>query len=386
MAVDMYLPAFPAIARDLGVSEDHIQFSLMAFFAGLMLGQLFYGPLSDRFGRKPLVYFGLVAFAVASLGCVFAADARQLTILRFVQGVGGSIGMVISLAIVRDLYTGKKAARLLSLVVLVLGAAPVVAPLLGSMVISVSPWRMVFVILALFGMLLLGLTLLFLPETRSADLRAISRPTDSLRQYGRLLVNGQYIPFVLAVSIAQAGFFAYLSASAPAFITVFGLSPFAFSLVFATNAIGMMAAARMTPYLMDRFRAQKIVRVALLVYLAAALILLVMTLMDQLSVVSFAVILFVVVATLGCVMPLSSVLAMEHVGPVAGTAAALLGAFQFGTGALASGITAALSKGSVLPMVGCIAVCGLVSTLIAFKAFPQDRLQEDRLQSSDPGA
>lgn len=380
MAVDMYLPAFPVIAKDLGASEDHVQFSLMTFFAGLMLGQLFYGPLSDRFGRKPLIYFGLVAFAIASLGCVFAADARQLSILRFVQGVGGSIGMVVSLAIVRDLYTGKQAARLLSLVVLVLGAAPVVAPLLGSMVISVSSWRIIFVILALFGMMLLGFAAAILPETRSTELRAVSKPADSIRQYARLLVNGRYVPFVLAVSIAQAGFFAYLSASAPAFITVFGLSPFVFSLVFATNALGMMAAARVTPRLLDRFHAATIVRIALLVYLTAALILLAMTLSGQLSAVSLAVVLFVVVATLGCIMPVSSALAMEHVGAVAGTAAALLGAFQFGVGALASGVTAALSNGSVLPMVGCIAVCGLVATLIAFTAFPKDRLQDSDLK------
>lgn len=380
MAVDMYLPAFPVIAKNLGASEDHVQFSLMTFFAGLMLGQLFYGPLSDRFGRKPLIYFGLVAFAIASLGCVFAADARQLSILRFVQGVGGSIGMVVSLAIVRDLYTGKQAARLLSLVVLVLGAAPVVAPLLGSMVISVSSWRIIFVILALFGMMLLGFAAAILPETRSTELRAVSKPADSIRQYARLLVNGRYVPFVLAVSIAQAGFFAYLSASAPAFITVFGLSPFVFSLVFATNALGMMAAARVTPRLLDRFHAATIVRIALLVYLTAALILLAMTLSGQLSAVSLAVVLFVVVATLGCIMPVSSALAMEHVGAVAGTAAALLGAFQFGVGALASGVTAALSNGSVLPMVGCIAVCGLVATLIAFTAFPKDRLQDSDLK------
>jgi DHA1 family bicyclomycin/chloramphenicol resistance-like MFS transporter len=208
----------------------------------------------------------------------------------------------------------------------------------------------------------------------------VSKPADSIRQYARLLVNGRYVPFVLAVSIAQAGFFAYLSASAPAFITVFGLSPFVFSLVFATNALGMMAAARVTPRLLDRFHAATIVRIALLVYLTAALILLAMTLGGQLSAVSLAVVLFVVVATLGCIMPVSSALAMEHVGAVAGTAAALLGAFQFGVGALASGVTAALSNGSVLPMVGCIAVCGLVATLIAFTAFPKDRLQDSDLK------
>jgi DHA1 family bicyclomycin/chloramphenicol resistance-like MFS transporter len=161
---------------------------------------------------------------------------------------------------------------------------------------------------------------------------------------------------------------------------VFGLSPFVFSLVFATNALGMMAAARVTPRLLDRFHAATIVRIALLVYLTAALILLAMTLGGQLSAVSLAVVLFVVVATLGCIMPVSSALAMEHVGAVAGTAAALLGAFQFGVGALASGVTAALSNGSVLPMVGCIAVCGLVATLIAFTAFPKDRLQDSDLK------
>lgn len=373
MAIDMYLPALPMIASDIGTDEGSIQFSLMMFFAGLMLGQLFYGPLSDRFGRKPLIYFGLVVFAVASFICVFATRAVELNLLRFAQGLGGSIGMVISIAVVRDLYTGLTASRLLSLVVMVLGVAPIVAPLLGSTIISVASWRIIFVLLGLFGVVLLGFVVAILPETRLAELRNVSRPADSLRHYAHLLVNRRFIPFVLALSIAQAGFFAYLSASASVFISVFGMSPLGYSILFAANAIGLMVAARTSPPLLAKFGAYRIVRTALIVYLIAAVALLIFVVTGFASLPYFAGLLFIAVTMLGFVMPLCSLLAMEGFGVIAGTAAALMGAFQFGLGALASGVTAAFPSASALPMVTCIAVCGLVATVIALTAFPDRR-------------
>lgn len=375
LAVDMYLPALPVIATELGSDEGGIQFSLMAFFAGLMLGQLFYGPLADRYGRKPLLHFGLTVFVAASLGCMLAGNARDLSILRFVQGLGGSVGMVMAFAIVRDLYTGLRAGHLLSLVVMVLGVTPIVAPLFGSAIIAMTSWRAIFLVQGGMAAILLVIVARHLPETRSVELRQEANPASTLRNYARLLGNSRYIPFVLVVSIAQAGFFAYLSASAPVFIGTFGLPPFAYSVAFALNAFGMMAGARASAMVLRKFRAAHIVRIALAVYLVAALLLLAMSLSGALSLLPFAAALFIIITALGFIMPLASLLAMETVGAIGGTAAALMGAFQFGAGALASAAMGALSDGSALPLSACIVICAVGALLISILAFPRQQTQ-----------
>jgi DHA1 family bicyclomycin/chloramphenicol resistance-like MFS transporter len=377
LAIDMYLPALPVIARGLGSDEGAIQFSLMAFFAGLMLGQLFYGPLADRYGRKPLLYFGLTVFVAASLGCSFAANAREFTMLRFVQGLGGSVGMVMAFAIVRDLYTGLKASHLLSLVVMVLGVTPIVAPLFGSAIIAIASWQVIFLVQGALAAILMVFVSRNLPETRSAELRRGAHPASTLRNYASLLVKRRYIPFVLVVSIAQAGFFAYLSASAPLFIETFGLSPFAYSVAFALNAFGMMAGARASAFVVRKVRAEHIVRIALAVYLMSALVLLGMSVAGIASLIPSAAALFVIITMLGFLMPLTGMLAMESVGAIAGTAAALMGAFQFGAGAMSSAVMGAFSDGSTLPLALCIFVCGLVATLLSLLAFPKHPAEMD---------
>ncbi len=371
LAIDMYLPALPVIASDLGSNEGAIQFSLMAFFAGLMLGQLFYGPLADRYGRKPLLYFGLTVFVAASLGCSLAGNARDLSILRFVQGLGGSVGMVMAFAIVRDLYTGLKASHLLSLVVMVLGVTPIIAPLFGSAIIAFGSWQVIFLVQGALAAMLMVFVARYLPETRSVELRHAANPASTLRNYASLLVNKRYIPFVAVVCIAQAGFFAYLSASAPIFIATFGLSPFAYSVAFALNAFGMMAGARSSAIVVRRFPPGLIIRVALAIYLLSATLLLTMSVAGLASLYPFAAALFIIIAMLGFIMPVSGMLAMESVGAIAGTAAALMGAFQFGAGALASAAMGAFSNGSTMPMAVWIFVCGLVSASLSLLAFPK---------------
>lgn len=371
LAIDMYLPAMPVIARDLGSDEGAIQFSLMAFFAGLMLGQLFYGPLADRCGRKPLLYFGLTVFVAASLGCSFAANAHEFTMLRFVQGLGGSVGMVMAFAIVRDLYTGLKASHLLSLVVMVLGVTPIVAPLFGSAIIAIGSWQVIFLAQGALAAILMVFVSRNLPETRSIESRKAAHPASTLRNYASLLVNRRYIPFVVVVCIAQAGFFAYLSASAPIFIATFGISPFAYSVAFALNALGMMAGARTSAFVARRVSPDVIIRIALAIYLLSAIVLLAMSATGILSLFPFAAALFVIIAMLGFIMPLCGMMAMESVGAIAGTAAALMGAFQFGAGALASAAMGAFSDGSTLPLALCIFGCGLASVLLSLLAFPK---------------
>jgi DHA1 family bicyclomycin/chloramphenicol resistance-like MFS transporter len=371
LAIDMYLPALPVIAADLHVDEGRMQFSLMAFFAGLMLGQLFYGPLSDRTGRKPMIYVGLALFVGASLGCTFASTAGQLAAWRFAQGLGGSIGMVIGLAVVRDLYTGRTAARLVALMMIVLGVAPILAPLVGTFITAFLPWRALFIVLALFGAACGVLVGFALPETRAAELRTPIHPGPVLRHYLHLAVSRRYMPYVAAMAIAQAGFFAYLAGSSFVFISLHGLSPTVYSLIFAFNAFGLMAGAQLGPVLMGRFQPQAIVRSALLVYAVAALALAGLELAGGAGVVALSALLFVVVTSVSFVMPLCGVMALEAYGAISGTAAALMGAFQFGAGTLASLAVGLAANGTALPMAATIAVSGTVACLVAFNAFPK---------------
>ncbi|HBR2024123.1 TPA: multidrug effflux MFS transporter [Klebsiella variicola] len=370
LSIDMYLPGMPQIASDLAVDAGAIQFSLMTFFAGLMVGQLFYGPLSDRMGRKRMIYVGLALFVIASLGCALATTAGQLTGWRFVQGLGGSIGMVIGLAMIRDVYTGRAAAGLVAMMMVVQGIAPIVAPLLGTAILAIAPWQAMFVLLAVCGIVCAALTALVLPETRLPELRATSHPSAALRNYVRLLGGRHFIPFAGVTALAMGGFFAYLAGSSFVFISVHGLSPTAYSLLFAVNAFGLMIGAQISPRLLGRFRPQAIMRAALAVYAAAALALVALEWFGGASLVSLSVLLFVVITAMAFVLPLGSVMALESYGAIAGTAAALMGALNFGAGTVASFAVGAAADGTARPMLVVIAACSLVACLIAFRAFP----------------
>ncbi|WP_026191481.1 multidrug effflux MFS transporter [Methylosinus sp. LW4] len=371
LSIDMYLPAMPQIAANLNVGEGQVQFSLMSFFAGLMIGQLFYGPISDSVGRKPVIYAGLLLFIVGSIGSITAGTAEQLAAWRFIHGLGGSAGMVMGLAIVRDLYTGQTAAKLIAMMMLVLGVAPILAPLLGSAIIAVAPWQALFGALALFGVAGLVLVWIALPETRMEELRAASRPLDAVRNYAHLLASRRFLPYVAVAAFAQAGFFAYLAGSSFVFISLHGLTPAAYSAVFAVNSIGLIAAAQTVPHLMGRFRPQTIVRASVAVYAATAVSLAAVDMAGGASLGMLAASLFVIIAARAIVMPVCSVMALESYGAISGTASALLGALQFGAGTFASFIVGATANGAALPMIAAIAVCGVAACVLAFAAFPK---------------
>lgn len=371
LGIDMYLPALPQIARALHTDEGSVQYSLMVFFTGLTLGQLFYGPLSDRFGRKPLVFFGLALFMLSSLGCVFATNLGQLLVFRFFEGLGGSIGMVIAMAVIRDLYTGHDAAKLMASVLMVLGLAPVIAPLAGSVILSFGDWRSVFVVLTALSAGILLLAAVCLPETRLPEARKHSRPKAAVGNYLRLLTSRQFMPFVLVSAIAQGGFFAYISGSASVFISMHGLSPMAYSLLFATNAIGLVTANQLSPRVVRRLGTNLATRLASGCYATCGLLLILLEATHLASLPTHAILLFFVVSCVGMLMPILSVRAMAAYGSIAGTAAALMGAIQFIGASAASGIVGSLNDGTAVPLTGTIAVCGVVAFVISITALPK---------------
>lgn len=376
-ATDMYVAAMPRMAEDLSTTDASIQLSMMTYFAGFTLGQLFYGPVSDKTGRKPMIYLALVIFILASAGCVFSTSAPHLLIFRFLQGIGGSIGMVIATATIRDVHTGHAAARLMSRVVLVLGIAPVLAPLFGSLVLQIGDWRLIFALLGALGVVVAVIAASMLPETRMAELRAKSRPSTALHWYARLLFTRSFIPYAGALALAQGGFFAYIAGSSFVLINVYGLSPMAYAIVFSLNAIGIGIGAQLAPRIAERIGVRGVVKLNATAYAIAGLVLLGLQISGLAGLVPVCVLLFIMVMNVGGIMPTCNILAMESHGAISGTAAALMGALGFGAGALGSFAIGLFDDGTALPMIAVMTACAVATALVAVFSFGRSRVPHE---------
>lgn len=363
-AIDMYLPALPSIGQSLGASMAAVQLSLMAFFVSMGIGQIIYGPVSDMFGRKAPLYFGLLLFAAGSIGCALAPDVQTLVVLRFIQGLGACAGMVIPRAIVRDLHTGHDAARLMSLLMLVFSVSPILAPLAGSFLIEWFGWRSVFWAVTVAAALGLALLATSLPETRPAADRVNSSVGSALAGYGKLLRDRHYLGLVLIGAFGMASFFAYLANSSFIMIDHYGLTPREYSFTFSVNAAAFIGVSQFTGQLSQRFGLVKVVNFAVAGFAAVMGVLLLVNLagVDRLDV--LIALLFVGFGFLGLVVPTTAVLALEEHGEIAGTASALMGTIQFVVGALVMAVVGLFVDGSARPM-----VLGIAGSAIAAYGF-----------------
>ena len=364
-AVDMYLPALPSIGQSLGASMSAVQASLMVFFISLGVGQLIYGPLSDMLGRKVPLCFGLVLFAAGSVGCAMAPDIQTLVVLRFVQGLGASAGMVIPRAVVRDLHTGHDAARLMSLLMLVFSVSPILAPLAGSLLIESLGWRSVFwavTVAAALGLVLLATSL---RETRPAADRANSTLHSALQGYGVLLRDRHFLGLVLIGAFSLSSFFAYLANSSFVLIDHYGLSPRQYSIAFGVNAAAFIGTSQFTGKLTGRFGLPPVVKAAATGHAAVMVSLLAVNLLgfDQLPV--MLALLFVGFGFLGLVIPTTAVLALDNHGRIAGTASALMGTLQFVVGAVVMATVGLFVDGTARPMLAGIAACAVIAFAMA---------------------
>jgi DHA1 family bicyclomycin/chloramphenicol resistance-like MFS transporter len=365
LSIDMYLPALPALQKALATDPAGVQWTLSAFFLGLAGGQLVYGPLSDRFGRKTPLLLGLALFTVASVGCAAASSVHALIALRLVQAAGGCGGMVITRAIVRDRYEPQDMARVLSLLVLVMGAAPMLAPLVGNLVLQVAGWRAIFVGLAGFGLLCLVLVALKIEESHSVE-RRLARVSigSALRGYGHILRHRKFVGYALSGAAAQGGMFAYITVSAFVFIEAYGLTPTAYSWLFGINAAGLIAASQVNGVLLRRLPAPVVLRRALQSYFGAALLMTASAATGIGGVVGIAVPLWLCIASLGFTFPNSMAAAMAPFGDRAGSASALMGTLQFVIAGATSSLVGHLYDGSALPMAIVIATCGGAALLL----------------------
>ena len=358
LAIDTYLPALPRIARDLHTSDALVQVSLSVYFVGIALGQAFYGPLSDRLGRKPALYLGLVMFILASVGCALATSVQMLIVFRFLQALGGCAPLVVPRAIVRDHFDQRGSVRMLSILMLVMGLAPILSPLVGGQLLGIFGWRSIFWVHAVYGSVWLMAVAVGLPESLDVARRQRQRIGAVLGIYGRLLRDRTFMAHVLVGALIFAGLLAYISGSPFVFIELFHVPPSKFGIYFGINAIGIMTASQINRWLAQRFDASQILRRALPVSLVASVALVVNAATGFGGFAGILVPLFVYIAMHGFVMPNTTALAMAPHGAVAGSASALLGSIQFILGALAGTLVGALSNGTPVPLGVVIAGCG----------------------------
>jgi DHA1 family bicyclomycin/chloramphenicol resistance-like MFS transporter len=350
LSIDMYLPAFPEIASSLGSSASAVQLTLTACVAGLALGQLVIGPLSDRVGRRVPLVAAMAVYAVASLLCATASSVGVLVGLRFVQGLAGAGGIVIARAVVRDLHTGAAAVKLFSSLMLVTGLAPILAPVLGGQLLAVTAWEGIFVALAILSALLATIVAVGLPETLPAERRTTAGLGRTVQTMGRLLRDRTFLGHALTSGLTFGSLFAYIAGSSFVLQGIYGMSPQLYSLAFAMNGLGLIAASQVNARLVERVGPGRLLRRALVCVMASAAALLVVVAIGGLSVWALLVPMFAIVSSLAFVLPNATALALADHAGVAGTASALLGVIQFLVGAVAAPFVGVAGPDTAVPM------------------------------------
>lgn len=351
LSIDMYLPAFPAMAAEFGTSASAVQFTLTSFMVGLASGQLIIGPLSDRFGRRPLMLAGTFVCILAGVACAVAPNIAALTAFRFLQGFSGAAGVVLSRAVVADRAHGAMAARAFSLMMIINGAAPVLAPLIGGSLMGVIGWRGAFWILAALAAAMFVGVVAVLPETHPKDRRHTGGVTAMLSDARSVLTNRGYLGYTLAFAFGFTVMFAYIAASPFVLQNVLGLSPLHYSFAFAANAAGIVIVNAVNARIVGRFGQRRLLHLGVgLLVLFSALLLVDAALGPVLW--ASLLLLWGAVASLGLVAANATSLALDQVRHAAGTGSAVLGALQFGLAAVVSPIVGLGGDHTALPMAG----------------------------------
>ncbi len=364
LAIDFYLPAFPAMAQAFATDEKHVQTTLAAYFLGLSIGQLAYGPVADRFGRRKPLMFGVTLFTLASLACAYAPNLDTLVLARFVQALGGCAGMVLSRAIVSDKCDPVASAKVFSQLMLVMGLAPILAPMLGGVLVNVAGWQSIFLALSLFSASCLLAVSLGLPESLPEHMPR--QPlSGAVRQYLRLFADRVFLGHALTGGIAIAGMFAYIAGSPFVFIKLYGVPAEHYGWLFGTNAAGFILVAQVNARLLAKRGPAFLLARAVWLYLAAGLVLLGVAALHPAQLWPLLVPLFICIASLGCIIPNASACAMSGQGARAGSASALMGCLQFSVAAGAAALVGLLHDGSAVPMALVISLCGALVVSVA---------------------
>lgn len=361
LSLDMYLPAFPAIANDLGVAQSAVQQTMATFLLGFAIGQMIYGPLSDSLGRRRVILLGLSLYGLVSIFCALSGDISDLTTYRLIQGLAGASGSVLGRAVIRDVYQGPDLTKALSLLMLVLTAAPMAAPLIGALVLDLWDWRAIFWTLSAYACLWSVLILVFVPETLSPDKRVTLNPSFLLTAFTQVLRHRKAMGYTLSASLGFAGMFAYISATPFIYMNIFGVSPSGYALFFAANIVSMACFSALNRRVAHKYPLPRLMTFLIWVLIVSACILLLNAFLGFGGVWGLAIPLFFFV---GCLSPMAAngiSGTLEPFGQFAGTASSLFGLFQFGLGSAAGFMVSLLNDGTAMPMAYTILACAVLS-------------------------
>ncbi len=361
-SIDMYLPGFPAIAKDLSTSAAKVSLSLSSFFIGISLGQLLYGPLLDRFGRKKPLYIGLSVYIIASIGCVFVQSIGGLIGLRVIQALGSCAATVASVTLVRDLFPVEDNAKVFALLILVLGASPMIAPTAGGYITSSFGWHAVFLVLTMICVLIFVSCIFWLPAGNAPDHERSLKPIPITKSFLSVFTTPQFYTYCLTGSLVFTGLFAYVAGAPVVFMSVFGVSPKTFGWIFAILSIGFIGSSQLNNLLLKRFNSHQILRFILICYLVVAIMFFIFSQMGWLSLPVIMIFLFLLLGCVGIANPNTSALTLAPFDKNAGTASSLMGAIQIGLGSLISIFMSLFEKPSLTPL----AIAFLMASIFAF--------------------
>jgi len=363
-SIDMYLPAFPDMATEFNVPINTIALSVSTYFLGFAVGQILYGPLLDRYGRKPPLYIGLFLYILASVGCMLSSSINALLVLRFVQALSGCVASVAAMAMVRDFFPAKQSASIISLLVLILGMSPLLAPSVGSLVISIWNWHWVFGILSAIVFIMLLLIFFFLPEGHQPDPSLSLKPVPIVKGFRDILLTKQFYIFSFAGSFAFCGLFVYVAGSPGIFMDTYHVSKKVYGGIFALLSVGFIGGSQLNHLLSRRFSNRQVFNSILLVQFFLSLLFLTGAFYNWYGIGLTLVLLFVLLFCAGLSYPNAAALALSPFKKNAGTAASLLGFIQIGIGGLVSAGAGLLPYDGAKPTAICIAVSSVAALLI----------------------
>jgi len=361
-SIDMYLPGFSGIAADLNTTVAKVSMSLSSYFIGISAGQLLYGPLLDRFGRKKPLFIGLMVYILASLGCVYVGDIDSFILLRFIQAVGSCAATVASVAMVRDLFPLKDIPKVFSLLMLVLGLSPMLAPTIGGYVTEDYGWHVVFLILMFMGIAILIASQIGLPNTYKPDTSISLKPKPIILNFLKVLKEPQFFTYAFTGAISFSGLFSYVAASPIIFMDIYHVDAKTYGWIFAFMSVSFIGASQLNSVLLKKFTSEQMIFSALIAQSAISIVFLILALNNLLGLYETIGMLFLFLGCLGISNPNTAGLTLAPFSKNAGSASALMGAIQLGLGALASFVIGNFVKDSVVPMV----IIMTSSTVLAF--------------------
>lgn len=360
LSIDMYLPALPGIAKDLGAQLSSVQLSLASFFVGIAFGQIFYGPITDRFGRKKPLYFGLALYGLASFFCATTNSVDGLIAFRFLQALGACAGLVISRAVVRDLFQPHESAKIFSLLMLIMGIAPILAPVVGGMMLTQFGWRSIFWLLTLISLFTLIASAIYLKETSTPH--PDHKLKNALSNYLLVLKDRNFTGYTFSLSFIYAGMFAYITASAFVFMEHFKMSASMYSIFFGVNAFGLIAWSQVNGRMLKTYTPEKLLSWGLPLTFGSGTILLISGLLGG-PLWTMAIPLFFYILSMGMIAPNAAACALANQKRSAGSASAMMGTIQFTVSALCSTLVSKLHNGTTLPMTLAMFFCAFLSIL-----------------------